>query len=91
MPALKSSTLHKLLASVREHGRRTAQPLESRCVMDLSYDPEQEKMTLEFVKRGTYVYDEVPLDVYVDFAQATSQGTYFNLYIRDKFSFERVA
>ena len=64
---------------------------ESACVADISYDPETQDMTVEFQERGTYVYHEVPLGDYVDFQSAGSQGTYFNLYIRPKFSYERIS
>lgn len=64
---------------------------ESACVADISYDPESQDMTVEFQQRGSYVYHDVPLDVYVDFQSAGSQGTYFNLYIRLKFSYERIS
>lgn len=64
---------------------------ESTCVANVDYDPETEELTVEFIKRGTYKYSGVPLDEYVDFSLADSQGKYFNFYIRDKYSFERVA
>lgn len=88
---VNTTTLRRLLEPVREQGRNRNVPLESRCVNDLDYDLEKEEMTLEFVQRGTYKYSGVPLDTFVNFAQAESQGRYFNLYIRDKFYYERVA
>ena len=49
-------------------------------------------LTIEFMARGTYIYHEVQLDTYVDFATAGSQGQYFNLYIRDQgYDYERIA
>lgn len=39
---------------------------------------------------GVYKYKDVPLNVYVDFAGASSQGQYFNLYIKNQFAYERI-
>jgi hypothetical protein len=64
---------------------------ESTCVADITYDPETLDMTVEFIKRGTYVYHDVPLDEFTDFQLSNSQGRYFNFYIRDRYSFERIA
>lgn len=88
---VNTTTLRRLLEPLREVGRNRNVPLESRCVADLDYDLEKEEMTLEFVQRGTYVYEGVSLDTFVDFAQAESQGRYFNLYIRDRFAYRKVA
>jgi hypothetical protein len=63
---------------------------ESTCVANVEYDPTTQDMTIAFIKRGTYKYFEVPIDTYVDFETAGSQGKYFNLYIRDRYTFERV-
>lgn len=87
MPSVNPLTLHRLLSFKMFNKGQT----ESTCVADVSYDPETFEMTVAFVKRGTYKYFEVPLDEYVDFETANSQGTYFNLYIRDRYSFERIA
>lgn len=63
----------------------------STCVADLEYEVETATLTVIFQKRGTYAYHDVPIDEFVLFAGAGSPGTYFNLYIRDQYSFERVA
>ena len=86
MPAVNKSTLRQLLQF------KYKEKPESTCCNDVSYDPETGDMTVAFQKRGTYVYHDVSLDEYVDFASAGSQGTYFNLYIRPKFTnFERIS
>jgi hypothetical protein len=86
VPAVNKSTLRQLLQF------KYKEKPESTCCNDVSYDPETGDMTVAFQKRGTYVYHDVSLDEYVDFASAGSQGTYFNLYIRPKFTnFERIS
>ena len=84
MPKVSPLTLTRLLKFKMKEGP------ESKCVADISYDPESQEMTVEFQQRGTYKYQNVPLDEYVDFQSAGSQGKYFNNYIRDRYSFERI-
>jgi hypothetical protein len=83
---LKPTTLLRLIES-----RKKFSINESRCVANVDYDNETQSLTVEFNQRGTYRYSNVPLDVYVDFATAGSQGTYFNLYIRPQYAFERIS
>lgn len=64
---------------------------ESQCVAEVDYDLDSETLTVEFQARGTYNYHGFPLNEYVDFAQAGSRGKYFNNYIRDRYSYEKVA
>jgi hypothetical protein len=87
MPAVDTYTLRRLLNRKKE----IPQGVESRCINSIDYDYEQSKLTINFVERGTYEYYNVPLDVYVDLAEASSQGQYFNLYIRNAgYSFSRI-
>lgn len=86
MPSVNSVTLHRLIDAKKHFVIN-----ESKCVANVDYDLESEMLTIEFQARGTYQYSGVPLDVYVDFSTAGSQGTYFNLYIRNTYSYERVA
>jgi hypothetical protein len=87
MPAINPITLHQLLKFKMFRKDQTL----STCVANVEYDPTTREMIIEFMQRGTYKYKDVPIDDYVDFETSGSQGTYFNLYIRDKFEYERVA
>jgi hypothetical protein len=90
MPQVNSLTLAKLIESVKKYGK--IQQTESEAIANIDYDVESSDLTVEFQKRGTYVYHGVDLDTYTDFAQASSWGTYFNMYIRNiGLSYERVA
>lgn len=64
---------------------------DSTCVAHVDYDFENQEMTVAFQKRGTYRYSGVAFDEYQNFQGAGSRGTYFNLYIKDRYSFLRVA
>lgn len=87
MPGINPLTLHQ----IRHFKEFRKDQTESTAIADIQYDPETFDMTVVMMKRGTYVYHDVPLDTYVDFNLSTSQGKYFNFYIRDQFSYERVA
>lgn len=86
MPNISPLTLNKLLKFKMFRKDQT----ESTCVADVEYNPLTREMIVKFVQRGTYKYKEVPIDEYVDFEMASSQGVYFNLYVRDRYSYERV-
>ena len=95
MPSVDSVTLMRMLEVTKNSGNAYGNLAESRCVKSLDYqltdESNQGDLIIEFQKRGTYVYHDVPLDLYVDLAGAGSQGSYFNLYIRDNYSYERIA
>lgn len=79
-----------------EKGRVSSRDLatkerKSSCVADCSYDPEHQQMTIIFIERGTFVYYDIPVHLWVEFNGAGSRGTYFNLYIRDAgYDYERI-
>ncbi len=88
--SINSLTLVKLIQAVKKYGK--IQQTESEAIANIDYDVESSDLTVEFQQRGTYVYHGVDLDTYTDFAQASSWGTYFNMYIRNiGLSYERVA
>lgn len=62
----------------------------STCVNSVTYNPVTREMTIQFQQRGTYKYLDVPFDEYIEFETAGSRGTYFNLYVRDNYEYERV-
>lgn len=64
---------------------------DSECTKTISYDVSTQELTIEFQERGTYKYEGVPADEYLGLKDAASHGTYFNLYIRDRYNFERIA
>ena len=97
---VSTTTLRQLLATSNLASNATGNLLNnlsaSRCVRSLDFQLTDESgrgdLTVEFMARGTYIYHEVQLDTYVDFATAGSQGQYFNLYIRDQgYDYERIA
>jgi hypothetical protein len=100
MPAIDGATLAALLnknpLDVDESNTsRTA--VESRCVSSFDYDLLTETLTVSFPGsdgtggRGTWEYSDFPLSEFTLFAGSFSLGTYFNLYIRERYSTRRIA
>jgi hypothetical protein len=95
---ISTGTLRALLAATnlatKNSGNLFNNLSTSRCCKSVDFILTDESgrgdLTIEFMARGTYKYSNVPLDVYVDLAQAGSQGQYFNLYIRDAYAYERI-
>ena len=80
--------------------RKVLEPRESRCVSDLNFIPSEFDLSVgdldvtfvgpPYGGAGTWRYQDVPVGEYENFRDAASQGTYFNLYIRDQYSNERI-
>ena len=63
----------------------------SEAVASLEYDIERQVVTCTFHQRGTYNYFDVSPDVYAEWNNAGSRGTYFNLYIRERYEYDRLS
>lgn len=77
-------------AGFLEFRLKVAQGKESQCVRNIDYDEFTGELTVEFQERGTYKYFNVPLSEMANFVGASSKGTYFNYYIRNNYSYERI-
>ena len=64
---------------------------ESEAIASLEYDIERQVVTCTFHQRGTYNYFDVEPQVYSEWNLAGSRGIYFNLYIRDRYEYDRIA
>ena len=56
--------------------------LASTAIESVSYDIEEEELTITFVKGGSYVFYSVPRSVVVGLVTAASPGGYYNSVIR---------
>jgi hypothetical protein len=57
----------------------------SAAIEDIQYNAETKELTVVF-KRGTYVYQGVPAEVYEALKNSESQGTYYRKEIRGKYT-----
>ncbi len=62
----------------------------SQCIYSLTYEEENQQLTIVFQERGTYLYYDVSIAEYLRLEAAGSQGLVFNNMIRDIKYFERI-
>ncbi len=63
--------------------------MPSSVIQSFVYDKEECRLVVRFVGGKVYSYHDVPVGIVEGFRAATSQGTYFNDMIRDRFPFKR--
>jgi hypothetical protein len=65
--------------------------LDSDALSAVNYDERRRRLTATFRETGkTYLYEDVPREVYDALLAADSAGAYFNAYIRDCYRFREV-
>jgi hypothetical protein len=65
--------------------------VQSTALEQVGYDPDRRCLRAKFRDSGrTYVYSEVPQEVYDSLLFAESVGTFFNENIRDCYEFEEL-
>lgn len=65
--------------------------VESTTVDSVGYDAKAGILELEFCSGAVYQYLGVAAQEYREFLAAPSKGKYFNLHIRDRYPFRRLA
>ena len=66
-------------------------PIRSTSICSVAYEPATMTLELELRDGTVYQYFNVPEQVYQDFLAATFTGSYFNSYIKNCYSYRRVA
>jgi KTSC domain len=56
----------------------------------IGYDRDAKELTVVFKNGSTYVYSDVPLEVYVAFDRAPSAGSFLAASIRGRYAFRKV-
>ncbi len=65
------------------------QPVDSRLIRSVGYDPIASVLEIELLESGrVYSYFDVPYSVAEELMTAESKGAYFNEQIRDMYAFE---
>jgi hypothetical protein len=59
---------------------------DSSAFSRLSYDRNSQQLTVRFRDRTSYQYHGVPEHIFTSLSSAPSQGRYFNLEIRNRYS-----
>ncbi len=65
--------------------------VQSSAIEQVSYDSDAHTLIATFRSSGrTYVYDEVPEEIYDSLLFSDSLGAYFNTHIRDRFAYREI-
>ena len=62
----------------------------SSMIASFNYNEEEKILTVTFNKGGTYEYEDVPKQVYIDMNEAESKGKYFLANIKNKYKTEKI-
>jgi hypothetical protein len=65
--------------------------LDSTTLASASYDGRHARLELEFRDGTRYLYSGVAPNVYRELLGATSKGSFFNRYIRNRFPYAKMA
>ena len=63
--------------------------IESSNIVRTEYDTLSKKLLVEFKHGGSYVYDDVPHQIYTQFRLAPSQGSFFSKNISKTFKYKK--
>lgn len=63
--------------------------VKSSTIKALEYYPEIDMLEVEFVRGVTYIYFDVPQDVYDELIKAESIGSYFSKNIAKEYAYEK--
>lgn len=61
--------------------------VESSVIRAIEYREGTRELVIEFVKGATYLYEDVPPEIYIRLLNTASKGRYFNEEIRDAFEY----
>lgn len=64
--------------------------VQSTDIAIVGYDPATQILEVTFRRGGVYQYNRIPSEVYEALMAADSHGTYFNQFIKDRFTCTKV-
>lgn len=64
--------------------------MPSSVIRSFTYDATRSELTIVFQSGRVYVYEDVPAEIHDAFRAAFAKGEFFNVHIRDRFTFRRL-
>ncbi len=61
------------------------QSVRSSAIRAVGYDPQIQRLRIQFVQGHSYDFCRVPEHIYRGFISASSKGRYYDLHIRDRY------
>lgn len=65
--------------------------VESTTIHCITYERATEKLLIDFVNGSSYRYFNVSYETFYDLHHAPSKGRYFNIYIKNRYSYQRIS
>jgi len=66
------------------------QAVRSRDIAIIGYDQATSTLEVAFRNGGVYQYSGVPEEIYKSLLTASSHGSYFQEYVKEKYPYERI-
>ena len=66
------------------------QPVSSSNIRAIGYDSESNMLEIEFRSGGVYQYFGVPEPIYNELMHASSHGSYFHRYVKDRYRWAKI-
>jgi hypothetical protein len=63
--------------------------MPSSVIHSFRYDPDTQRLHIQFQSGRRYVYEKVPEEIFTAMKGAFAKGEFFNAHIRDRFRFTR--
>ncbi|MDR3128506.1 MAG: KTSC domain-containing protein [Bifidobacteriaceae bacterium] len=65
--------------------------VNSSNISTIGYDPQTQTLEIEFHSDSVYQYSNVPQNIYNNLKSANSHGKYFNEYIKNTYSTQKIS
>jgi hypothetical protein len=62
----------------------------STVIRTFKYEPDSNRLLIQFQSGRRYAYFDVPPDVYAALRRANSRGSYFNKWVRDRYPYAQL-
>ena len=64
--------------------------MPSMVISEMNYDPEAKALTISYVSGQTYLYKNVPENIYKELKVSRVKGRYLQFFVKDKYPFEKL-
>jgi len=64
--------------------------VSSSNISSIGYDSESRTLEIEFHSGGVYHYFDVPQSIYDELMHASSHGSYFHRYVKDRYRWAKI-
>lgn len=64
--------------------------VNSSDIASIGYDADSNILEIEFLSGGVYQYLSVPVNIFSGIMSASSHGSYFHQFIKDKYGFKKI-